>query len=178
MKEMLLFTSIHEHIQLIKMEPSNAEAHASLATTYRQLSRLYIDPRKIRPELEEQWIPPAYFSEEMYAKFKSGAERAIEEFKILQDYLPNDPWIHAQLASLYHDLEMPAQEIQEYETLLKLAPQDKEVLFRLGILYFEQGHNARALRIYELLKKTKDSKAEELIAFYDAYLPQGYLFES
>jgi lipopolysaccharide biosynthesis regulator YciM len=73
---------------------------------------------------------------------------------------------------------MPAQEIQEYETLLKIVPHDKEVLFRLGILYFQQGHNARALRIYELLKKAKDTKAEELIAFYDAYLPQGYFFES
>jgi len=178
MKEMLLFASINQHIQLIKIDPSHIEAHASLATTYHHLSKFYIDPRKQYPELEHQWIPPAYFSEEMHEKFKSAAMRAIEEFKILQDYLSNDPWVHVQLASLYHDLEMPAQEIQEYETLLKIVPHDKEVLFRLGILYFQQGHNARALRIYELLKKAKDTKAEELIAFYDAYLPQGYFFES
>jgi hypothetical protein len=173
MKELLLFLAIHEHIQLVKSEPTDLEAHASLADTYCALCKLYMAPAKHSSE-EMIWIPPAYFSEEMRQKFTFAAERAIEEFKILDDYAPNDRWIHAQLASLYHDLELPEQETLEYEKMLKIAPQDRNILFRLGVLYFQQGYNAKGLRIYEQLKKSKDKKADELISYYNAYITSDY----
>ncbi len=163
MKELLLLGVVREHIQLIKSEPTDLEAHASLANAYLFLSKLYLPPKM-------QWVPPAYFSPEMREQFETTARRAIEEFKILDNYAPNDPWVHAQLASIYHDLEMPELETQEYETMLRITPQDKEVLFRLGVLYFQQGLNAKGLRIYEQLKKKSDPKAEELISHYDASL--------
>ncbi len=119
---------------------------------------------------EMVWVPPDYFSEETQQKFTSAAERAIEEFKILDDYAPNDQWVHAQLASLYHDIGLPEQEILEFEKMLKIAPQDRQILFRLGVLYFQQGYNAKGLRVYEQLKKSKDKKADELISYYDAYV--------
>ena len=178
MKELMLFLAINEHIQLIKSEPTDLEAHASLADTYCILSKLYMDPNKFSSSEQMPWVPPAYYSEEMQQKFKTAAERAIEELKILDDYAPNDQWIHAQLAGVYHDLEMPQQEIHEYEKMLKITPSDRQILYRLGILYFQQGYNAKGLRIYEQLKKSKDKKSEDLISYYDSSIISDYSLDA
>lgn len=169
MKELLLTASIEEHLKVVKCEPTNLEVHAALANAYVMLSSLYADPRKYNDYDEERYIPIDRFSEEMQEKFRSTAERAIEEFKILNDYAPDDPWVHVQLAYSYHDLQMPDEEIREYEIVLRLRPDDKDTLFKLGMLYFQKGLNAKGLRIYELLKQTNYKKAESLIKFYGSY---------
>ncbi len=171
MQEMLLLHAIEEHIKLVKCEPTNLEVHAALANAYVMLSGLYVDPRTIEGFSDDRWFPADKFTEALDQKFRLTAERAIEEFKILNDYAPNDPWVHSQLAYSYHDLQMPEEEIQEYETILKLCPGDKDVLVKLGKLYFQQGQNAQGLRIYEELKKCNYKKAENLINFYGAYAP-------
>ncbi len=112
--------------------------------------------------------PPKKYSKSFKQKFRLTAEKAIEEFKILSDYAPHDPWVHAQLAYSYRDLQMPKEEIKEYEAILQLCPDDKETLFKLGKLYFEQGQNAKGLKIYETLKFSHYKKAESLIHFYGA----------
>ena len=160
MKEVLFLVSISEHIQLIKETPTNLEAHASLANAYVALARLY----------EAQGSP--------HEKFKIATQKALQEFKIMDHYSPNDPWVHAQLASCYHDLKLFKEEIHEYEVILKLCPEDKQILFRLGILWFKQGENARGLEIYETLKELHFSKAEELIDFYDSNIKQEYFMGS
>lgn len=170
-KELLLSFAIEEHIKLVKCEPTNLEAHAALANVYVMLSALYVDPRKGEGYDEDHWIPPMRYTEEMYERYRAIAERAIEEFKILNDYAPNDPWVHAQLAYSYHDLQMPQEEIHEYETMLRLRPDDKETLFKLGMLYFQQGHNAKGLQVYEELKRCHYKKSEDLIRYYGSYDP-------
>jgi len=160
MKEVLYLVSISEHIQLIKNAPTNLEAHASLANAYVALSRLY----KAQGTSKE--------------KFEVAAEKAIQEFKIIDHYSPEDPWVHAQLASCYHDLKKHKEEITEYETILKLCPEDKQILFRLGILCFQQGENARGLQIYEQLKEMQFTRVDELIDFYDANIKQEYFISS
>jgi len=172
MKELLLFAALDQHMQLVKTAPTDLEAHASLATAYVTLSKLYMDPRKKALRQQPVWVSKEYASEEMLAKFRMAAERAIEEFTILDAYATRDPWVHAQLASLYHDLEIAEKEIQEYEILLDISPDNHEVLLRLGILYFQQGHNAKGLKIYEQLQKEEEGKAEELISYYDIYLKE------
>lgn len=169
LKEILLTQSVEEHLKVVKCEPTNLEVHAALANAYVMLSSLYADPRKYPGYDDERWIPPLRFSEEMQLKFRQTARKAIEEFKILHDYAPEDPWVHVQLAYSYHDLQMPEEEIQEYEIVLKLRPDDKETLFKLGMLYFQQGMNAKGLRIYEALQKTHYKKAESLIKFYGTF---------
>ena len=158
MKEVLFIVSINEHIQLIKNAPTNLEAHASLANTYVALSRL--------------------FQNQESDKLKAAAKKAIQEFKIIDYYSPKDPWVHAQLASCYHDLKMFDEEIKEYESILELCPEDKQILFRLGILYFQKGENAKGLQIYEKLQSMQFSRADELIDFYDANIKQEYLISS
>ncbi len=160
MKEVLFLVSISEHIQLIKNAPTNLEAHASLANAYVALSRLY---QKDSSEHE---------------KFQTAAKKAIQEYIIIDHLSPNDPWVHAQLASCYHDLKMHVEEISQYEKVLELCPEDKQILFRLGILSFQQGENARGLKIYEKLKEMQFSRADELIDFYDANLMQEYFISS
>ena len=169
MKEILLQACIEEHIKIVRLEPTDLEAHAGLANAYVMLSGLYVDPRTIEELDEDEWIPPNKYNESFKLKFRSIAERAIEEFKILSDYAPHDPWVHAQLAYSYRDLQMPLEEIKEYETMIQLCPEDKDILFKLGQLYFEQGRNAKGLKIYETLKHSNYKKAENLIHYYGAY---------
>jgi len=169
MKEFLLQACIEEHIVIVRMVPVDLEAHAGLANAYVMLSGLYVNPALMEGWDEERWIPPQKYNEKCTQKFRLIAKRAIEEFKILSDYAPHDPWVHAQLAYSYRDLQMPEEEIRCYETILQLCPDDKETLFKLGRLYFEEGFNARGLQVYELLKRSNYKKAEGLIHFYGAY---------
>ncbi|MBA3815200.1 MAG: hypothetical protein H0X29_01510 [Parachlamydiaceae bacterium] len=166
MKELLLEACVNEHLNLIKCQPINLEAHAALANAYVMLSGLYIDPRKIGRYDDEHWIPAEKYDEVCEKKFRTIAECAIEEFKILNEYAPDDPWVHSQLAYSYHDLQMPLEEIKEYEMIYKLNPDDKDNLYKLGILYFQQGLNAKGLRVYEELKKAQYQKIDGLIKEY------------
>ena len=157
MQEMLFLVSIREHIELIKKTPTNVEVHASLAHAYVALSKLYlarVDEGLVK-EAEEQ--------------FKTTAQRAIQEFHIIDHFSPNDPWVHAQLASCYRDLNMIQKETESYEVILKLCPNDKEIMFRLGILYFKQGLCGRGLEMYEKLLALRFSRAHELLEFYDLH---------
>lgn len=169
MQELLLKDAVIEHIKLVKCEPTSLEAHAALANAYVMLSGLYIDPRKLDGYEEDRWIPTNKFTDVCQQKFRLTAERAIEEFKILCEYAPDDPWVHNQLAYSYHDLQMPQEEIKEYEILHKLNPEEKDNLFKLGMLYFQQGLNAKGLRVYEELKRSHYKKAESLIDHYGSY---------
>ncbi|HSX25519.1 MAG TPA: hypothetical protein VLE89_00755 [Chlamydiales bacterium] len=157
MKLLLLHAAVEEHLKQIRSTPTDLEVHASLANSYVSLSKIYALPRR-----EPGPKTKALFEE----KFRTAAQLAIEEFRILSQYAPNDPWVHEQLAVGYRDLGLPEEEIREVETLLKLRPQDKEILFRLGMLYFEQGQNAKGLQVYEELKQANFKKAEDLIAVY------------
>ncbi len=170
-KEVLLQQAIEEHITLIKLEPTNLQLHATLANTYVLLSEIYANPLKGDDFDEERWYPLARLSENMHYKFRQTAQRAIEEFKILNHYAPDDPWVHAQLAYSYHDLQMPKEEIAEYEIILTLRPKDEDNLYKLGLLYFEQGLNAKGLKIYEHLIHMNPEKADNLISYYGAYRP-------
>ncbi len=161
MKEIFLLISITEHIQLIKKNPTDIEAHASLANAYIVLSRIYLGKNAIATSKEYQ------------EKFQNISKKAIQEFKILDHYSPNDPWVQAQLASCYHDLKMFKKEICCYEKILKLCPNDKQILFRLGILYFQQDLNAQGLEIYETLKAMNFSRIDELIDYYGFNLKEN-----
>jgi tetratricopeptide (TPR) repeat protein len=150
---------VEEHLQLVRREPTSLEVHTALANSYVMLSSLYAiqdEDRHATPEILE----------ELRGKFRIAAERAIEEFKILNDYAPNDPWIHTQLAYSYHDLQMPESEIREYEIILKLRPDDRDTLFRLGRLSFQLGMNAKGLKVYEGLQRYGDKRADDLISYY------------
>lgn len=155
LKRLLLSAAIEEHLKQIRATPTDLEVHASLATTYVAQSKIY---RLTLHSRKEQ----ALFEE----NFRTAARLAIEEFRILNHYAPNDPWVHEQLSQGYRELDMPEEELREVEMLLKLRPQDKETLFRLGTLYFHQGMNAKGLQIYEDLKQSNFKKAEDLIASY------------
>lgn len=169
MKEILLMSAVEEHIKVVKSDPMSLPAHAALANAYVMLSGLYADPRKIEGFDEDRWLPQERLSPAMELKFRQTAERAIEEFKIICTYAPDDFWVHKQLAYSYHDLQLPLEEIKEYETILRLTPEDRESQYKLGVLYFQQGFNAQGLRVYEDLLHTHPVRAHQLINFYAAY---------
>jgi tetratricopeptide (TPR) repeat protein len=146
MKSMLLESAVQEHLQQVRITPTDLEVHASLASSYIALSKIY------KPHFEE--------------KHRTLARLAVEEFSILSHYAPNDPWVHEQLAFGYQALNMPQEEMREMELLLRLKSNDKDILYRLGNLYFKQGMNAKGLQVYEELKRTHLKKAEDLIGSY------------
>jgi tetratricopeptide (TPR) repeat protein len=166
MQEALLLEASAEKIRKVKREPTSLEAHAELAKAYITLSGLYVDPKKVREESDKRWIPPQRSSEAMDKKFRETSRKAIEEFKIIKEYAPTDPWVHEQLAASYRDMRMPAEEIEEYENLLNLRPQHVDTLRKLAELYFAQGQNGKGLKIYEQLRRLDSSQAEAVIAHY------------
>lgn len=164
MQEILMQRAIVEHIELIKIMPTDLSVHTSLANAYIALSKVYSKPADITlssPLLRRVYDPPL-----LQEKFQYATKKAVEELKILDDLAPNDPWIHAQLALCYRHLEMFDEEIHEYEILHNLRLTDKDVLYRLGILYFQKGKNSKGLQIYEKLQKLDPLAAQQLIAHY------------
>lgn len=160
MRELLLDRAVEEHIQLVRKQPTNPDVHALLANAYVMLSGLYVNTEN------ERWVPEQKYGENMQILFQEAAKNAVEEFKILKVYAPNDPWIYMQLAYSYRDLKMPEDEKDAYESILSLRPQDHETRFNLGMLYFRRGENARGLKEFEELKKAHYSKADELLCIY------------
>lgn len=165
-KELLLKASLDEHLKLVRCEPLNLHVHAALANAYVMLSGLYLDPRQMEGYENDEWIPKAKYNQEMVQNFRDAAECAIEEFKILKEFAPNDPWIYTQLAYSYRDLQMPDEELKAYEAIISLRPHDYDTLFKLGIAYFKQGENALGLKVYQELKKAQFKKAEMLMDYY------------
>lgn len=165
-KELLIQVAVNEHIKLIRKNPTDPELHTALANAYVIMSSLYVIPRKLVEKDDDLWIPSQQYSEIMLDKFRQTVNKAIEEFKILKDFAPYDPWVYAQLAYSYHDLDMHEEEIKAYETILELRPHDDETLYRLGTLYFQKGLNAKGLSVYKELKQLNTDKAEKLIQNY------------
>lgn len=153
MKVLLTRASIDEHLMQIHETPTDLAVHASLANTYAALSKIY------------RAVSKGSFE----TKARNAAQLALEEYRILSHFAPNDPWAHEQLAAGYRDLDMLEEEVHEVETLLKLKPLDKEVLYRLGSLYFKQGLNAKGLQIYKELKKLNFQKAGDLLSSYGSF---------
>lgn len=166
MQELLLQQAVKENIKLVKCEPTSLEAHANLANAYVVLSTFYAAPQK-NPDYA--WFLTGSLVKVLQDKFRNAAKCAVEELKILNDFAPNDLWVHAQLAYSYRDLEMPMEEIREYEIMLKLHPEDSNTVFKLGVLYFQQGLNAQGLKMYGQLKFLDTKKASDLITYYGAY---------
>ena len=164
-KRALLHAAIEEHLQQIRLTPTDLELHASLANAYVALSQLY---KKNKSAHNPRSRRKFYRKNEAMCqeKFTMYGTLAVEEFQILNQYAPNDPWIHEQLAAGYKALSMPHEEIREVECLLRLRPNDRAALFLLGKLYFEQGFNAKGLRIYDELKKAHFPNADDLLSSY------------
>ena len=164
MQELLLFCAVEEHITQIKNTPTDLELHVSLANCYVSLSKLYLSGQK----RTFSWSVSKKNSELLPKKFEVSSKRAIEEFNILKEFAPNDPWIHAQLAQCYHLLQMYEEEAKAHEIMLELSPKDEEIKYRLGRIYFQLGRNAEGLQIYEELKIGGFRKAEDLLSCYSA----------
>ena len=166
MKELFLTQSIETIISLIKRAPTNLELHAALAESYTKLSKLYIHPQKIQEDTLP-WISPEYSSSFMNEQFLLYSGKAIEEFKILEDLAPKDPWVLVHLAEIYRLQEKAEEEIRHCEELLKLTPDNGDLLFQLGVLYFREGYSAKGLKMYELLQNDSSEKAGKLIQHYN-----------
>jgi Tetratricopeptide repeat len=158
LREYFLLSSIEAYTTVIKSEPTSYDAHAALACAYINLANHYTGALTSTQSRA--------LSLEFKQKFRQSSKLAIEEFNILKEYAPNDPWVHMQLASSYRELKMPEKEIEEYETCVRLCPTDTDKLFLLGTLYFKQGLNAKGLKVYEKLKSLGPKQAETLISYY------------
>jgi tetratricopeptide (TPR) repeat protein len=167
MRESLLFVAIKEHVELVKLEPTNLQTHEALGKAYLSLAELYR-----RSDDSSIWVPPEFSSEEMQQKGRTALEKALEEYRIIDALAPGQIAVYEQMAAIWSELGDPEKEAFAYEAILKVHPQHSEALFKLGVLYFQQSESARALTIYDQLKKAGSPHAEELISHYGAHLPQ------
>ncbi|MCF7851798.1 MAG: hypothetical protein K9M07_00990 [Simkaniaceae bacterium] len=162
-KEILFFTALEEYHAKIIQHPTDLKVHTALANCYMTFSKLYSPSNQNSSDLlNRMQSKPA-----MIKSYERVIRLAIEELTILDDYAPNDPWIHAHLAHCYHLLDQHEMEIKEYELLKNLCPNDPEVLFKLGKLYFAQNLNAKGMRLYEKLRPIDENRAKALIISYD-----------
>ncbi|NGX33869.1 MAG: hypothetical protein K1060chlam1_00211 [Candidatus Anoxychlamydiales bacterium] len=161
-KESLLTHAIFEHLNQLKITPTDLEVHTSLTNIYTSLSSLY-------KEAKDKIFFSKNQKDHLNQKYLSCIKTATEEFKILNDYAPNDPWIHLQLAKNYNRLSLKIDELKEYEIVYKLCPKDNNILFKLGCLYFETKLNAKGLRVYEELKMRAFKDADKLLDLYGVY---------
>ncbi|NGX56767.1 MAG: hypothetical protein K1060chlam5_01013 [Candidatus Anoxychlamydiales bacterium] len=168
LKEKLLISAIEEHIKQIQNSPTDLELHASIASSYFKLSKLYLDA------IENNAVSKTILKT-LDQKYEFCVKSMIEEFRILNDYAPNDPWVHMQLAKSYRALNLKEKEAKENEIILKLAPENTKILYRLAKLYFELGKTAKALRIYEDLKLREYKFADSLLESYSSINLQNLL---
>lgn len=171
MKELLLLDSIHEHLSLLKYEQTNLEVHASLGSSYLSLASVY----KAMQRSFLFYDSPIFIEEldeSTAKKFKNAVFKAIEEYKIIHQSTHQDPWVLAQLASCYHELQMYDKEIEYFEKILEISSAHTEVMLRLGYLYFQEGKNAQGFKIYQLIKESEPLKAEEIFDYYLAKAKQ------
>lgn len=174
-KEMMLTVAIRETICFIKKDPGNLRSHAALAEGYRELASLYQDPKKVAQNTALDWSPVAFFSQEMRSLSEKALCLALEEYKIIEEYLIDEsPWIHASKAQVYHLLQDLPAEVAEYEAVLRMDPCNIEVLYRLGSLYFCLGKNAQGVKFYHRLQALDDQRAQQLINQYDEYMIAEY----
>lgn len=177
LKQLLLTVAIEEHHHQIRITATDMEIHASLANSYSLLSKHFLEAKK---RLDTSWLMQWRFKKiyrTLEDKFRISAQRAVEQFKILQHYTPDDPWIHQMLAKTYQDLDMPQKEVREYEIIASFTQLDDHLLLRLGTLYFQMGENAKGLKVYENLQEKQSRKAEELISNYGCFKNQILSFE-
>lgn len=155
-KQLLLTAAIEEHLAQIRIHPTDAEAHASLAISYVRLAQAYRSATTVFPKQ----------AEELQSRFEMAMQRAQQEFQILKEFAPNDPWIHDQLANGYRELGLIDEELKELDELRKLRPKDANLFFRIGSLYFQRGDFGKGLQTYAILQKLDYAKGQELIRDY------------
>ena len=178
MQEVLILGAIDHYMQIIKRRPTDIELHTHLANAFVNLSRLYLEP-KIKAQSQIIHLNESgSYAQELTHKFKTASASAIEEFKILNTYAPNDAWIHAKLAACYHQLHMFEEEITAYEKILAICPDDLHTMYRLSTLYFKKGKSAKGLRLYAHLKKANFEQCDRLLDHYDASLKKAMLAKS
>jgi tetratricopeptide (TPR) repeat protein len=165
-KEILLLDCIYQHLALLKYEPTNLEVHASLGNSYLTLASVY---KSMHKETLSQSEPLSLdeLKEDLLKLFKNSINKAIEEYKIIRASTQQDnPWVLAQLATCYHELEMYDKEIEHFEKILDISESNQEVMTRLGFLYFQEGRNAQGFQLYKIIKETDPQKASELFDYY------------
>lgn len=166
MKEVLLLDCIYQHLALLKEEPTSLEVHASLGNSYLTLASVY---KSMHREAFLQQAPSSLEGLEgaLVKSFKSAITKAMEEYKIIRSSSDHeDPWVLAQLATCYHELEMYDKEIEHFEKILEISDFNHEVMLRLSYLYFQEGRNAQGFKLYKIIKETDTGKAAELFDYY------------
>ncbi len=144
LKEELLKRAIQNRVEAIRLNPTQAEKHAKLSSTYLTLSSHF--DKISRPKESSQAL-----------------ERAVESLKILQDMAPQETQVLQELSQAYKKLGLKTEEMAVLETWLKLEPHQTEPMLRLGQLYFTEGKHALGFRTYEQLKTLDLSKSDELL---------------
>lgn len=163
LKEMLMIACIEQHLELLKYEPTHLEVHGSLANSYLALAKIYKYSKnhELLDSLSLDKLP-----DESKIKFRNTILHAIQEYQILEDDLPEDPWVLMQLAICYHELEDYDNEILYFEKILNSSQNNYAIMMRLAELYFSQKKHSKGFKLYKMLKENQVDGADLLMENY------------
>jgi len=137
---------ISECLCLIQHGPKDLFFHSKLATLHLKLASLLSTSDKNQET--------------------SHIKKALDEFLILKEYLPENGWILHSLIDCYGKLEESDKQLAICKELQCLFPQDAKILFTIGEIYFKKGKRAQGLEIYDNLKNIRPELAQTLLKLY------------
>lgn len=146
MKLLLVEEVIDLHLQQVRETPLDLEVHMSLGNAYVLLAK-WLKERSLKASQEITRL-------------------ALQEYLILNQIAPHDPWVQEQLADGYRELGERHEEMRQMQRLRELKPQDPNLMLRLGRLSFELGQVAEGLKLYDELRSREPAHANALMSCY------------
>jgi tetratricopeptide (TPR) repeat protein len=149
--------------RVLRLEPSNAQAHSNLAYCYARMGR--VDEAIEQDLIVLDLTPDDYVSRRNLVLLYRDSGRlgeAIQEAQRLPEVTPANELgpIWMLIGDLYHAASKPVEAIAAYEKAARAAPGITQTYTTLGSLYLQQGQPEEAVRAYrQLAELTPDDYA-------------------
>jgi tetratricopeptide (TPR) repeat protein len=136
--------AVGEFEQAVAEEPDRCPAYFFLLAALRQIE----DADQALDVYHEIRRRFSHYPEQTAELFEqTGAwQDAVREYRRLSATSPDDPWLHARLASCYHELAAWEKVVEESRAVLVLEPENAHARRELGNALFRLGRYEAAIR--------------------------------
>ena len=126
-------------------------------------------------ELKEVFTQPIWvrFQLAMEAESNRSLVRSETIYRSILDEVPDHPWIHARLGSVYADLDQLERSQQHHARFLKIYPNAVWGNFRLAVLKTLQQEEPEAIRLYQQVLSLQPDHAASLNNLAWTFLTSG-----
>ena len=126
-------------------------------------------------ELKEVFTQPIWvrFQLAMEAESNRSLVRSETIYRSILDEVPDHPWVHARLGSVYADLDQLERSQQHHARFLKIYPNAVWGNFRLAVLKTLQQEEPEAIRLYQQVLSLQPDHAASLNNLAWTFLTSG-----